>query len=103
MDEFSVHPAQYCGSGSLVFYSGGGFSRVFPALSSLFGVKWPKMVVPGRGSAYAGVTAVLGHFSPIGPLLGPKIGRYLPNPQRGECAADLGLVAGTKKLRGTQA
>ena len=34
LDEFSVHPAQYCGSGSLVFHSGGGFSRVFPGLSS---------------------------------------------------------------------
>ena len=103
MDEFSVHPAQYCGSGSLVFYSGGGFSRVFPALSSLFGVKWPKMVVPGQGSPYAGVTAVWGHFSPFGPLLGPQMGRYAPDPQRGECAADLGLAAGAEKLQGTRA
>ena len=103
MDEFSVYPAQYCGSGSLVFYSGGGFSRVFSALSSLFGVKWPKMVVPGQGSPYAGVTAVWGHFSPFGPLYGPQMGRYAPDPQRGECAADLGLAAGAEKLQGTQA
>ena len=61
------------------------------------------MVVPGQGSAYAGVTAVLGHFSPIGPLIGPQMGRYAPDPQRGECAADLGLAAGAEKLRGTRA
>ena len=61
------------------------------------------MVVPGQGSAYAGVTAVLGHFSPIGPLFGPQMGRYVPDPERRECAADLGLSAGAKKLRGTQA
>ena len=57
------------------------------------------MVVLGQGSPYAGVTAVWGHFSPFGPLLGPQMGRYAPDPQRGECAADLGLAAGTKKLR----
>ena len=51
----------------------------------------------------AGDTAVLGHLSPIGPLFGPQMGRYVPDPQRGECAADLGLVAGAKKLRGTRA
>ena len=61
------------------------------------------MVVPGQGWPYAGDTAVLGHFSPIGPLFGPQMGRYVPDPQRGECAADLGLAAGAKKLRGTRA
>ena len=56
------------------------------------------MVVPGQGWPYAGDTAVLGHFSPIGPLFGPQMGRYVPDPQRGECAADLGLVLGAKKF-----
>ena len=56
------------------------------------------MVVPGQGWPYAGDTAVLGHFSPIGPLFGPQMGRYVPDPQRGECAADLGLAAGAEKL-----
>ena len=56
------------------------------------------MVLLGQGSPYAGVTAVWGHFSPFGPLYGPQMGRYAPDPQRGECAADLGLVQGAKKF-----
>ena len=34
IDELSVHPAQYRGSGSLVFHSGVGFSRVVLGMSS---------------------------------------------------------------------
>ena len=52
---------------------------------------------PGRPAPSRGVPVVLGHFPPPGPLFGPQMSRYVSDPQRGECAADLGLVLGAKK------
>ena len=55
---------------------------------------------PGRPAPFRGDTAVWGHFPPTGPLFGPQMARYVSGPQRGQCAADLGLVLGAKKFGG---
>ena len=55
---------------------------------------------PGRPAPFRGDTAVWGHFTPTGPLFGPQMARYVSGPQRGQCAADLGLVLGAKKFGG---
>ena len=55
---------------------------------------------PGRPAPFRSDTAVLGHFPPTGPLFGPQMARYVSGPQRGQCAADLGLVLGAKKFGG---
>ena len=55
---------------------------------------------PGRPASFRGDTAVWGHFPPTGPLFGPQMARYVSGPQRGQCAADLGLVLGAKKFGG---
>ena len=55
---------------------------------------------PGRPAHFRGDTAVWGHFPHTGPLFGPQMARYVSGPQRGQCAADLGLVLGAKKIGG---
>ena len=73
---------------------------VFPGRSSPFEVKWPKIWIPGGLAPFRGDTAVWGHFPPSGPLFGPQMARYVSGPQRGEYAADPGIVPGAKKFGG---